>query len=401
MEQISFFQHVQGTLRSHVSSSTLVRTVGEIDVRPSERKSRPTISIDLKIYGSHPRLIDAEALSIGMTGSSLTVETPLWMLMDSQSFTANTSPCIYIDAAISISAGAALETLRIDSESLSVTFQPGLDYAPSECTKLSPGLISNPTVAEKAPVTSLYHRETRINLNSGSVKGFYPLYDLLSIHTVSGSVEVNVDPRKASKNNVKPAVLRLDSSSGSIRATTPTVNIPDRDYQTSISSDNGGIESTLLHGLRTSIHSINGHIRTDLYPYGHNNSRTDIDMHSSSGNTEITLHSSLSHPAVPLKKLYSKYHTVSGNLRLWYPAQWQGMVEGTTSSGSVRLDWKGLKVVKDEKKGWAKRNIEAVRGDGEGKLIFSQVSGIVELTGESGGISETRRRGSMDLPARS
>lgn len=163
------------------------------------------------------------------------------------------------------------------------------------------------------------------------------------------------------------------------------MSVPARDYQTTVKSINGGIDATLLHGSYTSLRSLNGRINADLYPYGHNDSRTYINTNCQSGSTDITIHSSLSHPNDPINKLHSEHHGLSGSLNLWYPAQWHGQIKGSTLSGSIDLDWDGVKVVKDEKKGWVKRTVEAVRGEGESQLDFSSKSGSLNLGGDSGG----------------
>ena len=202
---------------------------------------------------------------------------------------------------------------------------------------------------------------------------------------MSGSIDIDVVPKDADENNVQPAILRLSSKSGSIRALTSTISVPARDYQATLKSLNGGIDATLLHGSHTSLRTLNGHINADLYPYGHNDSRTDINTHCKSGSTDITVHSSLSHFNDPINKLYSEHHGLSGSVSLWYPAQWQGMIEGSTLSGSIDIDWDGVKVVRDDKRGWIKRTVEAVRGEGESQLTFSTKSGSLNLGGDSGG----------------
>ena len=163
------------------------------------------------------------------------------------------------------------------------------------------------------------------------------------------------------------------------------MSVPARDYQTTIKSLNGGIDATLLHGSYTSMRSLNGRINADLYPYGHNDSRTYINTHCQSGSTDVTVHASLSHPNDPVNKLHSEHHGLSGSLNLWYPAQWHGKIKGSTLSGSIDLDWDGVKVVRDEKKGWVQRTVVAVRGEGESQLDFSSKSGSLNLGGDSGG----------------
>lgn len=301
-------------------------------------------------------------------------------------------PCIYVAATISIPPGTALENFGINTETLSVIFFPGLDYAIANSTEINAHSSFLSLSQDKPPSIDLNPRETHIHLTSGSITGTSPLYDLLDISTISGSIDVDIEPKDADKDNVRPAVLRLSTKSGSIRALTSTVSVPARDYQTTVKSLSGGIHATLLHGSQTSLKSLNGRIEADLYPYGHNNSRTDINTHCQSGSTDITVHSSLSHPTDPIRKLYSEHRSLSGNLNLWYPAKWQGTVQGSTLSGSIDLDWDGLKVIKDGKKGWVKRTVEAVRGEGESQLIFSGNSGSVNLGGDSGGVVFAERK---------
>jgi len=356
-------------------SSNYVRTVGNIEVRKAVQASGSHIHVDLEIRSSNARLTSS-MVGVEKNESTLLVRTPKRMPGAMVPDGADQILCLHISAIISISPGTKLEYFGIHSETLAVIFHPGLDYADSR-------VVETKTQFESM---STYSRETIIDVQSASVTGSYPLYDLLSIHTNSGSIHVNVDPKNASTKNVKPAVLRVTSNSGSVRAISSTVSVPDRDYQTTMSTSSGSINAVILHGLGTSLRSINGHIIADLYPYGHNDSRTDIEVHDTSGNIDITLHSSLSHPTAPLKRLYGYYGGISGSLTLFYPAQWQGIVQGTTLSGSITFDWQGLKIVKDGKEGWVKRTIEAVRGEGEGRLVFYETSGSTKLSGESGGL---------------
>ena len=370
-------------LRHHGPEFNFVRTVGKVEVLKQDSLSDIRIALDIR--SSDPQLTNSELLSIVKSGSALTVKTPMWTPRESSSAGGAESPCIYVAATISIPPGTILESLGINTETLSVTLFPGLDYAVTKFTEIHAHSSSLSISAEDPPSIVINSRETHIRVNSGSVTGSYPLYDILNISTNSGSIDIDIEPKDADENNVQPAILRLSSKSGSIRALTSTLSVPARDYQMTVQSRNGGIDATLLHGSRTSLRSLNGHIRADIYPYGHNDSRTDINTHCQSGSTDITVHSSLSHPTDSIGKLHSEHDSFSGSLNLWYPAQWQGTVRGSTLSGSIDLDWDGLKVVKDEKRGWIGRTVEAVRGEGESRLIFSGKSGSVNLGGDSGG----------------
>lgn len=356
---------------------------GDIKVRPAEQSGGAGIRIDLDLHGSDSQITGSEWLGIVKTDSTLFLKTPRWMPVDESSASTQHSPCIYISATIWIAPGTTLETFGIDAETLSVNFFPGLDYAITQSTDISVFSASLSIKANSTPSKlSINSRETTIDISSGSVTGSYPLYDLLSIHTDSGSIDVMIEPKEASRESVKPAVLRLTSNSGSVRAVTSTVTVPKRDYRADVYTSSGSIDVTLLHGLRTSLRSINGRITANLYPVGDNDTRTDIESHCTSGSTDITLHSSISHPSAPLKKLFAYYGSTSGSLDLRYPAQWEGTVVGTTLSGDIEIDWPGLRIVKDRKKTWLKRKIVGFKGSGEGKLVFSDSSGRVTLKGE-------------------
>ena len=364
-------------------------------MRMAEKSFGSNIRLDLSLHSSDPKLTSSEWLGIVKTDTALTLKTPRWMPKEDAVAPTKRPPCIYISATIWIAPGTILETLGIDAETLSVDFFPGLDYAIRKSTNISVYSATLSIKANTAPERlTINSRETVIDVISGSITGSYPLYDLLSIHTVSGSIDVTIDPKAASKENIKPAVLRLSSTSGSVRARTSINNVPDREYRAEVSTSSGSVDVTLLHGIRTVLRSINGRIIAHLYPFGDNNTRTEIESHCYSGNTDIVLHPSLSHPDSPLKKLDAYHGSTSGSLDLRYPDQWEGTVEGTTLSGSITLDWKGLKVIKDSKKGWLKRRIKAVKGNGEGKLLFTDTSGSVTLSGE-GGVVDTRESRSV------
>ncbi|KAL6713484.1 hypothetical protein ACLMJK_008949 [Lecanora helva] len=372
--RFAFTQKSQGTANQIQRTSGSVKIIGSVEVRNTVRLTGSYVHVDLDIRGSDPQL--NSALAVAKTDASLVIKTPEKLATNRVSVGAVQVPCLYISAVITINTGAKLQKLGITTESLAVLFRPGLDYSESR-------VVGTKTQFDSK---SSYSRDTIIDVASASVTGTFPLYDLLSIHTNTGSISVDVVPKNASRVTVKPAALRLSSNSGSVRNTIPTSSVPDRDYQTSISTSSGSIDAVILHGLRTSLRSINGRISAQLYPYGHNNSRSDIEVHSTSGNKDIRIRPSISHPLDPLRKLYGYYRGVSGSLNLFYPAQWQGSIDGTTSTGSINLNWQGLKVVKDGSDGSAKRRVQAVRGKGEGRLEFHETSGSFRLAGESGGV---------------
>ena len=246
-------------------------------------------------------------------------------------------------------------------------------------------LMNSPSARPAASSSPLISRETVIDLTSGSVTGAYSLYDLLSIHTTSGHIDITLNLQNASISAPKPALLDLSTASGSVRVKTPTLHttkIPDREYKTSIGSYSGSIDAETVHGTRTSLKTSSGRIVAELVPFGPNTSRSDIETRTYSGGTDITVRPSSANASQPLRKLYADYQHGSGGLRVRYPSTWEGLVQGKTAAGGVDIKWDGLRIVKD-KKGYVGREIEAVKGEGEGVLRFHGYSGHVLLRGDS------------------
>ena len=246
-------------------------------------------------------------------------------------------------------------------------------------------LMNSPSARPAASASPSTSRETVIDLTSGSVTGAYSLYDLLSIHTTSGHIDITLNLQNASTSAPKPALLDLSTASGSIRVKTPalhTTKIPDREYKTSISSYSGSIDAEIVHGTRTSLKTSSGRIVAELVPFGPNTSRSDVETRTYSGGTDITVRPSSANASQPLRKLYADYQHGSGGLRVRYPSTWEGSVQGKTAAGGVDIKWDGLRIVKD-KKGYVGREIEAVKGEGEGVLRFHGYSGHVLLKGDS------------------
>ena len=57
------------------------------------------------------------------------------------------------------------------------------------------------------------------------------------------------------------------------------------------------------------------------------------------------------------------------------------MVEGRTGTGSVKINWDGLELVKDDNGRGSGREIKGIKGDGEGLTRFHVGTGSVELRG--------------------
>ena len=120
--------------KRHGPELDFVRTVGKVEVLRQD--SLASIRIALDIRSSGPQLTSSESLSIVKSSSALTVKTPRRASTESSSADGTELPCIYVAATIWIPSGTTLENFGINTETLSVTFFPGLDYAVTNCTEV-------------------------------------------------------------------------------------------------------------------------------------------------------------------------------------------------------------------------------------------------------------------------
>ena len=69
--------------------------------------------------------------------------------------------------------------------------------------------------------------------------------------------------------------------------------------------------------------------------------KADLLTRSNAGSTQINLLAPLKHR----NQIAARHYSSAGSMTLVYPLEWEGMVEGETSAGSLRLAGKGLEIV--------------------------------------------------------
>ncbi|KAK6349468.1 hypothetical protein TWF696_005752 [Orbilia brochopaga] len=140
-----------------------------------------------------------------------------------------------------------------------------------------------------------------------------------------------------------------------------------------IGTVSGGIhgEFPLNHAL--DLHSTSGLITASVVSSNLEEETGYIRTDSVSGNHDVTFLGKL-HP----RPLYSKHRSVSGDIAVHYPSDWQGGLELKTTSGHISVHGKGTKVVKKEK-GIVGRFWEVIKGDGKSKGSLSTVSGRIKV----------------------
>jgi hypothetical protein len=150
-------------------------------------------------------------------------------------------------------------------------------------------------------------REIIVEKDTGSIFGRYPLYDLLCLKTITGSIVVHIDPQPADPDFPdKPARVVLESTTGSI---TVTFSTPD-----TVPESPTGIDPETVHPLPDHLNVLNS--EEDVYNYRNGkpcskmSSSSSVSSSISSSDNTLLFASSSTLPVRPYE-LYIKSHTGS------------------------------------------------------------------------------------------
>jgi len=279
-------------------------------------------------------------------------------------------PCRAADIALFFRPGLVLQNLDITSLHLDVFISSDLVVQNTTKISLESGALTvNPFISS---------RKTYIEMGSSSISGEYSLYDVLSIQSKSGSMNVDVKPKKADPDSPQPAVLEMRSKSGSINVQFPPHGgeVPEREYHTTVVSSSGTINGRFLHGKHSVLETSSSTITADILPYSADDYASTLHTRSASGSQKINVLSPYFDPRTTIARLSSTHFTSSGTLSLIYPDEWEGELSGRTSSGSLSLRGRDVRIIDQGSSGGGKY-IVAEKGDGESKLRFNTKSGSV------------------------
>ncbi|KAL9638474.1 MAG: hypothetical protein Q9204_001481, partial [Flavoplaca sp. TL-2023a] len=364
-----------------MSSNPLLRTKGELHIKEDHKTGLKSIRVETEVHHD-----DQCHVSISGPSEKMIMTTKLAQVgAMSQPQSVSSGPSVSARVTIWVSRGLDLSSFNIHTDSLDVILHDNVPIPKRTRLSIRAPSSSFKSTSHKLPSSRLTidALHTTFTTQSGSVTGDFTLRDTLRIHTLSGSININLSLVSTS-NTTSPATLDLQAQSGSIKVDTTTIStpskIPNRDYHSTLRTQSGSIRATLVHGSTTNLHSSSSSIHASLYPHGDAKARSDLITAALSGSTDITVHPSLSAPSTPFRHFHASHTAVSGSIWILYPSQWEGTVEGSTVSGAIRYDWPGLKIV-ESGNGWGQKKLRGVKGEGEGRLAFRDVSGSVELKG--------------------
>jgi hypothetical protein len=144
-----------------------------------------------------------------------------------------------------------------------------------------------------------------------------------------------------------------------------------RDYIVSIESRSGSVSGNLIHGRATSVLSNSGSLTLQLNLFGAGRDSSTLSTSSESGSSKITL---VAPTSSSITQLVSTHTTKDGSLSLRYPIEWEGIIEGHTKYGKIRLDGKDIELIQQ-----SPQYILARKGRGNSKLSFSTTDGSASI----------------------
>jgi hypothetical protein len=342
--------------------------IGTIHILPAPENQTLDLVVAVSINASNAFL--TEHVGFHTTDSSVSLILPSPWKDDSH------SGCLVVEVSMFFRQNLTLKQLSISSDlsNIEVIPQLGLVVGVTNIhTKLGT-LTAHPFFAS---------RITRINIDAGSVRGEYGLYDVLSITTKAGSIEVDVLPKPIDKDHPALAIFSAFASSGHIDVAFPPANtkIPERDYLTVVKTDHGSIKGCYIHSTNTSLSTKVGSITAKILPFIIDSSApSSLATNTDAGMQEIEVLSPYNKK--PITNLSSKHLTALASLKITYPDEWEGFIDGQTKLGSLGLEGSRLKVIEEGSIGFVGHYVKAERGDGNSTmLVRSAVGGAKMVVG--------------------
>ncbi|ETS79113.1 hypothetical protein PFICI_08966 [Pestalotiopsis fici W106-1] len=376
------------------SGNMNVRVGGQVNLRKLDDGGIPRVVVELITNDDLLRLdsyINEEEQEMGL-------HVPKRRISDNT----EEGPCLEILATIWVPQDAELQQLAVGTVHLDILTLDDLSIRISEMTKFSSTLgevasgLTKPKTYDSpsgvkadapdftfVPAPDSYVFDSRIielYSTTGSINGNWPLYDMLGIHTTSGNIMASITPKPVLESDPKPAVLSLSSVSGTIHANEPIhelKKIPIRDYLVDVKSTSGGIHCALAFGRGIDLKSTASDIAVDLLPVLDSSvlspsQPAQLETVTTSGTTAVRIlepvwfGSKSSAAATPdFNCLQAIHKSTSANIGLRYPQSWIGDIHADTTSGSLSVTGKDVRVTKSGG-GWPGSTLSAYKGKSGG-----------------------------------
>jgi DUF4097 and DUF4098 domain-containing protein YvlB len=341
--------------------ASFIQTAGLVIVQAAPSGAADPVTVDLDVKLSHDELVDA--IKIKNESGGLIFESDTFL----DSFT-GVQPCISIVATISVAPSTNVSSFDINTVVLPVELKKSLQLISNNV------FIHSIAGSVSSESTGLNSRRIEVETTSSTISGSFPLADLLAIKTVSGAVNVDIEPKeKGSEEHAGTLVIR--TASGNIVANTVTSSIPDRNFTTQVHTVSGSVSGTYLLGVTSNINSASGSIKADFYTAGDLANRSCI-INSVSGSIYSTIHDD----SYKIGTVRSNIQSRSGTVDIHFPAAWEGHIQAETKTGSIDVSGDGVKIIKDVSPipGFG-RVVIAEKGDGHSNLSAETLNGAISV----------------------
>lgn len=346
-----------------------VNVTGVLRLQPASISADEFLRVKLEVHASDSAL--ADMVQVEHTDGHLSVEVPGFVPALEAS---HKRPCISVAVIASIGPAASFESFGISSTVLDIEFSPALCLVVNDSIRVK-SCSGNVRALGSSPCSS---RRTIINLISGNIHGTYGLLDLLSLHTVSGTISVSVTPQAASPTKPAPAEFIAETFTGQINVDLPgnTIidHLPSRDYRVRVTSKSGSLSGRYLLGTHATFHSLSGSISTVLLPVPADCRSSNISSRTVSGSIDIRILSPFILRGVPMKLLSGDHKSTSGGIQVQYPKEWEGHIDAQSVSGHIDVRGEAVNIIQ-ERRG----RVLARKGDGFARVACNTVSGSLDV----------------------
>jgi DUF4097 and DUF4098 domain-containing protein YvlB len=344
------------------SPSQFIQTAGGVIIQDAGVNALHPITVDLEVKLSHEEL--ENVINIKQDEGGLVFESETYL----DTFT-GTNPCISVIATISIASTSNISFFEIDTVLLPIQLTESLRLNSNNIYLHS---ISGPITSRSK---SLDGRKVEVETTSSNISGSYPLADLLSIKTVSGTVDVDITPKEAGTDTQLPGNLLIRTGSGDIKTATLVSSLPNRNFTSQIKTVSGSISGDYLLGTNTNLNGASGSVKANLYTVGDSGNRSLI-VNSISGDVSSTIFDD----EFALGTVRSSFETKSGKISAQFPRSWEGHIQGKSTTGSIDVTGDGVKIIKDTSViGGFSRTVIAERGEGDSNISAGSISGSIQL----------------------
>ena len=343
------------------SGAHFIQTAGQVIVQAAPAGTADAVTVDLDVNLSHNEL--ADVINIKHEAAGLVFESDTFMT----SFT-GVNPCISVIATVSVAPSANISSFDIDTVVLPIELKRTLQL-------ISENIFIHSTAGSvSSETTGLNPRKIEVETTSNSISGSFPLADLLAIKSVSGTVNVDIEPRE-NGDQEHAGTLVIRTVSGSIEANTVTSSIPSRNFTTQVHTVSGTISGTFLLGVASNINSASGSINANFYTAGDIANRS-CTVNSGSGSLRSTIHDE----SYKLRTVRSNFQSQSGTVDVQFPAAWEGHIQGESKTGSINVAGDGVRIIKDISPipGYG-RVVIAEKGDGYSNLSAETLNAAISI----------------------